>query len=167
MRNAADRTRPASHLALIREWLVKQKETHIRPSDEAADVRVGWWIGVDMFEVHVGVQPLDLFDDIDAGVHNELVHVARRFAVAEAGHAIAAAFGGPEGELEERPVCRGDNDEVVGHVVLVALGRGPSLRSINRVCGVVQISSTCPKFSRYDIFFGLLQCIRLPVTALL
>lgn len=72
-----------------------------------------------MLEEHVGVQPLHFLDDIDTGMHDELVHVASCLAVAKARDAIAACFGRAKGKLEERFVRRRDDDEVVGHIEFI------------------------------------------------
>lgn len=69
-----------------------------------------------MLKIHIGVQPLDFFNDIDAGVDDKLVHVARSFAVSEARQAITACFGRTKCELEEWLVRRRDDHEVIRHV---------------------------------------------------
>ena len=46
---------------------------------------------------------------------DELIHILRCIWESEPGDAIAAGFGGSEGDVEEGDVCRGENGEVVGH----------------------------------------------------
>ena len=47
---------------------------------------------------------------------DELVHVLRRVWEAESRNAIASAFGGAKGDVEERCIGWGEDGEVVGHV---------------------------------------------------
>lgn len=63
--------------------------------------------------IHVPVHPLGLFYDVQAGVDDELVHVLGGVREAEARDAISAAFGGAEGDVEERRVAGGEDCEVV------------------------------------------------------
>lgn len=53
---------------------------------------------------HSAVCPLRFFEDVEAGVDDELVHVLGCVGEAEAGYAVAAAFGGTEGDVEYRGV---------------------------------------------------------------
>jgi hypothetical protein len=73
-----------------RRRLMQQHKPHVTPRNETAD-----------------------FDDVERGMHDELVHIPRGLAVAEAGDAIATGFGGAKGEFEERGVGRRDDAEVV------------------------------------------------------
>ena len=53
---------------------------------------------------------------------DELIHILRCIWESEPGDAIAAGFGGSEGDVEEGDVCRGENGEVVGHFFFRFLG---------------------------------------------
>lgn len=70
---------------------------------------------------HLPRPPLHLLDDIQAAVHDELVHVSRLFA--EPRLPVAALLRRPELVLEERVVLRPDDDEVVRHRFALALAR--------------------------------------------
>jgi len=70
-------------------------------------------------DVQILTNPLHLLNQIQRGVHEELVHV-QRFR-AELRDAIAALLRGAEGELEERVVEGADDGEVVGHSPFIRL----------------------------------------------
>ncbi len=60
---------------------------------------------------HVPAQPLHLLDNVQAAVHDELIHVSGLRA--ETGDAVAAAFGGAELVLEQGVVFGADYAKVV------------------------------------------------------
>lgn len=63
--------------------------------------------------LHCTGGPLDFFDNVQAAVHDELVHVSR-FLV-KTRYAVAALLRGAEFMLEERIVLRAYDSEVIGH----------------------------------------------------
>lgn len=64
---------------------------------------------------HLPAHPHNFLHDVQARVRDELVHVPRYVCVAEARDAVAACFGGAEGEGEEGVVVGADDGEVIGH----------------------------------------------------
>lgn len=79
---------------------MKQHESVVGSGDEAGDVRAGRCIAVYDLQPHVGCQPLHLLDDIEGGMDDELIHVARGLAVPETRHSIATSLGSTECQLE-------------------------------------------------------------------
>lgn len=121
---------------------MEEEEACAGGGEEGGYVGRGWGVGVDVFEVplpeisnypdisrcpekgriHIPIHPLRLLENIQAGMDNELVHVLRRVRETEPGNAIAAAFGGAKGDVEEGGVGRREDGEVVGHFSLAVEG---------------------------------------------
>ena len=64
-------------------------------------------------DVHLPSSPLHLLDDIQAAMHDELVHMSR--LLWEPSHAITTLFRCPEFMLKDWVVFRADDCKVVGH----------------------------------------------------
>ncbi len=62
-------------------------------------------------DAHVTTQPLHFLDDVQAAMHDELVHVSGLRA--ETGNTVAAAFGGAEFVLEDGVVLGANYAEIV------------------------------------------------------
>jgi hypothetical protein len=70
--------------------------------------------------IHLPIPPLNLLYDVQAAVHDELVHMP--CLLGEPRDAIAALLRGAELVLEEGVVLRADDGEVVGHLLRRSCG---------------------------------------------
>jgi len=92
--------------------LVQQDKLDVACSEECG--QEGIVKLVDDLHVHGVTGPLHLFDNVEARMHNELVHMSR--VGSKPRDAIAALFGGAEFCLVQRIVLGPDDGEVVRHM---------------------------------------------------